>query len=161
MEHQIIALKNVIRQELAVYKDILTKAKEKNEALLKNDVPLLDNIVACEWNLLKTIKQLETQREEMIAKIAATSNVPQKELRLENITDMLEGGLRNELSGLMTELMQVISELTALNTVNKGLVKTHLGLAPNFRSSFNVSKYVFDTLIFKCLATHKAFGSKL
>ena len=126
MDHLLFDLKDVMQQELIAYKEILTKSKHKKEALLQNDVAMLDRIVAHEWNLVKTIRQLEKDREGLIEQIAAEYGLPCQNLRLDVIADLLDSGMKAEFAQLKTELTHVISEVEKLNMVNKGLVDTHL-----------------------------------
>mgnify|MGYP003817581385 CR=1 FL=1 len=123
------SLLDVMQQELIAYKEVLSKAKQKKDALLKNDVALLDRIVAHEWQIVKTIKQLETDREGLIFKIAQEYNIDFKTVTLADIVDMLEGVSRERFVELKTELSSVISALDSINRVNKGLVDTHLQYA--------------------------------
>lgn len=126
MEHLMMNLKDVIQQELIAYKEILAKASQKKEALLNNDVAVLDRIVAREWNLVKTIRQLETEREGLIRQIASGSGLPFESVRLDDIANLLEGGPKDEFLKLKSELTSVISDIERTNKANKGLVDTHL-----------------------------------
>jgi flagellar biosynthesis/type III secretory pathway chaperone len=119
-------LQDVIQQELVTYKDILSKVRQKKEALLKNDVDMLDRIVAHEWNIVKTLKQLETERELVIKRIAAAHGLDFKTVTLDDIAGLEEGALHAGLLSLKEELKKVISEIDAVGRVNKGLVDTHL-----------------------------------
>ena len=119
-------LQEVMQQELVAYKEILAKARQKKEALLKNDVSMLDHIVAHEWNLVKTLRQLEKEREGMLRSIAREQGIDEKKISLTDIVDMLEGSPREEFAALKTELKHVIAEIDTINRANKGLVDTHL-----------------------------------
>ena len=115
-----------MQQELAAYKDILNKFRQKKDALLKNDVGMLDHIVAHEVNIVKTIKQLETEREAIIKRIAIERGFDIKTVALDDIARTEKGASRAALEALKKELKKVISEVDALGKVNKGLVDTHL-----------------------------------
>jgi hypothetical protein len=126
MDDILSSLQDVMQQELVAYKDILSKAKQKKEALLKNDVALLDRIVAHEWQIIKTVRQLEADREGMIKRIAQTQGMDANTISLADIVDMMDGVSREQFIELKEELTAVISEIDSLNRVNKGLVDTHL-----------------------------------
>ncbi len=126
MECLLSDLKEVMQQELVAYKEILSKSKQKKEALLHNDVTGLDRIVALEWNLVKTIRELEKEREDLIEKIALACGLPGGDLRLDTIAEMPKGGMKAEFIQLKSELSHVITEVESLNMVNRGLVDTHL-----------------------------------
>jgi flagellar biosynthesis/type III secretory pathway chaperone len=120
------SLNDVMQQELIAYKDMLLKARQKKETLLKNDVAMLDRIVAHEWRVLKSIRQLETDREDLIRRIAQARGLDSRTITLAQIADMLDGEPRNRLMALKEELTAVMAEISSLNLANKGLVDTHL-----------------------------------
>ena len=126
MDNALSQLQDVMQQELAAYKDILTKFKQKKDALLKNDVGMLDRIVAHESNIVKTVKQLETERETIIRKIAIERGLDFKTVTFDDIARAEKSASRAALTALKEELKKVISEVDALGKVNKGLVDTHL-----------------------------------
>ncbi len=126
MDEVLMSLQDVMQQELVAYKDILSKARQKKEALMKNDVALLDRIVAHEWNLVKTIKELETERESTIKRIALERGMDCETISLADIADMPGGALGSRFAELRTDLTHVISEIDSINRTNKGLVDTHL-----------------------------------
>jgi flagellar biosynthesis/type III secretory pathway chaperone len=120
-----MSLKDVIQQELVAYKDILSKAKQKKEALLKNDVAFLDRIVAHEGSIIKTVRELEGQRESLIRSIAGKHGFDTKTATLADIADLFPEG-REALLILKSELVQVLAEIERLNAANKALLDTHL-----------------------------------
>ena len=105
---------------------MLALAEDKKTALMKNDVTHLESIIAKEWALLKVIKQLETERESLIGRIAALCHLPKETLRIEHIIDVLKAGMQDEFIHLREELAGVLSRLSETNLVNRGLVDTHL-----------------------------------
>ena len=126
MDNALSQLQDVMQQELAAYKDIRTKFKQKKDALLKNDVGMLDHIVAHESNIAKTIKQLETERETIIRRISIERGLDFKTVTFDDIARTEKSASRTALTALKEELKKVISEVDALGKVNKGLVDTHL-----------------------------------
>ncbi len=126
MDRLITALQAVLKQETKEYSLILALAGEKKESLLKNDVAELERIVAKEWVVLKKIKQLETEREGLIGKIAALCRMPRDTLRLEHIMDVLDDDIKQDFKRIKKELESVLEELSEQNFVNKGLIDTHL-----------------------------------
>ncbi len=119
-------LLDVMQQELVAYKDILNKAKQTKDVLLKNDVAMLDHIVAHEGNVVKTIKHLESQREQIIRIIARDNGMSFADLKLEDIAVLKDNAERSSFLKLKEEFSNVLSEIEALNRVNKALVETHL-----------------------------------
>ncbi len=126
MNRLITALQSVLKQEIKEYSQILAFAGEKKESLLKNDVAYLERIVGKEWTVLKKIKQLESERENLIGRIAVLCRIPKETLRLEHIMDVLDADLRQSLKNIKKELETVLAELMEQNFINKGLIDTHL-----------------------------------
>lgn len=126
MDRLITALQKVLKQETKEYSEMLALAGEKKECLIKNDVEVLEHIVAKEWTVLKKIKQLETEREGLIGKIAALCRMPKETLRLEHILSFLDGHIQDDFMRIKKELENVLSELSGRNIVNRGLIDTHL-----------------------------------
>ncbi|MEM5767903.1 MAG: flagellar protein FlgN [Bacillota bacterium] len=125
MNDLLMGLQDAIQQELVAYKDILSKAKQKKEALLKNDVAMLDRIVAHEGTIIKTVRELETQREGLIRAIAAEHGFDEKSVTLAEIAALFPEG-REALLKLKSELARVLTEIERLNAANKTLLDTHL-----------------------------------
>ena len=126
MDNLFSKLLDVMQQELVAYKDILNKAKQTKDVLLKNDVAMLDRIVAHEGNVVKTIKQLETQREQIIRIIARDNGISFANVKLGDIAELNENAERSSFLKLKEELSKMLSEIEDLNRVNKALVETHL-----------------------------------
>ncbi|MDD5018153.1 MAG: flagellar protein FlgN [Eubacteriales bacterium] len=133
MNRLVILLKEVMESEILAYREMLALSKGKKEALIKNDVSGLDAIVAREQAVLTKIKPLESQREDIAAKIAFESGTSEeRKLSLPDIIDMCEGRSREELVRLRAELKEVVSELSVLNALNKTLIDTHLNYSSFF-----------------------------
>lgn len=126
MDNILTQLQDILQQELVAYKNILDKGRQKKDALLKNDVDMLDRIVAYEWSIVKAIKQLEAERELIIQKIALEKGLDSQTVTLDDIAGLQDGALRTGFLALKKELKKIISEIDALSRVNKGLVDTHL-----------------------------------
>ncbi len=126
MDKIISQLQEVMQQELAAYKDILNKARQKKDALLKNDVAMLDRIVAHEWIIVKTVKQLETEREDIIKRITLERGLDFNTATLDDIAALHAGPASSGLLALKQELKKTMSEIDAVGRVNKVLVETHL-----------------------------------
>lgn len=129
MNRVLTALTTVLTLETAEYKQMLALAQEKKEVLFKNDVAALEIVVAREMNVLKTIKQLEAERESLIDKAAVLSHMPKKDMRLKDIIELTSGDMRNEFIRIRKELQDVVMELKRCNKANKGLIETQLQYA--------------------------------
>jgi len=123
------ALKSVLELEAAEYKKMLVLAAEKRDVLFKNDVKGLELIVAKELSVLKAIKHLEAQREELIGKAAVLSHRAKDTMRLTDIIEILNGDLKEEFIRIRGELSGLVAELKKSCKANKGLIETQLQYA--------------------------------
>ncbi len=120
------ALKDVMRQEVDEYTQMLAFAEEKKEVLLKNDTAELDIIVAKEWIVLKKIKQLEAQRESLIERTEALCHVQKGSMSFQDIINVTKGEMREDMMQLKSQLSNVVLRLKGQNAANKILIETHL-----------------------------------
>lgn len=123
------ALKSVLMLETVEYKQMLALAAEKKAVLFQNDVQGLELIVAREMTVLKRIKQLETEREALIAKAAVLSHRPKSTMRLSDMIELLDGDMRTDFVRIREELSDVVLQLKNSNQANKGLIETQLQYA--------------------------------
>ncbi len=123
------ALKSVLELETVEYKQMLILAAQKKEVLFNNDVQGLELIVAREMTVLKRIKQLENERELLIARAAMLSHRPKNTMRLSDMIEFLSDDMRTEFIRIRDELSDVVSQLKNSNKANKGLIETQLQYA--------------------------------
>jgi flagellar biosynthesis/type III secretory pathway chaperone len=125
LEDLLIGLADVVQQELAVYQGILGKANQKKEALIKNDVNMLDHIVARESGAVKTMQELEERREGLIRAIAKKHGLDEKKVTLADIAALYPEE-SDALLTLKSDLSRVLAEIQKVNEANRALLDTHL-----------------------------------
>lgn len=129
MQRVFSALQNVMQQEVDEYTRMLALADEKKDALIKNDTGMLDLVVAKEWAVLKTIKQLEAQRESLIERAEALCHRPKGSMRLSDMISIVRDDMRSDFIRIKSELSELVLNLKGKNAANKVLVETHLQYA--------------------------------
>ncbi|NLT97455.1 MAG: flagellar protein FlgN [Christensenellaceae bacterium] len=125
MEDLLNGLIDVVQQELTVYQSVLGKANQKKEALIKNDISMLEHIVARESGIVKTMQELEQRREGLIRAIAEKHGLDEQKATLADIAALYPDKSETLLT-LKTELSRVLAEIQKLNEANKALLDTHL-----------------------------------
>jgi flagellar biosynthesis/type III secretory pathway chaperone len=125
LEELLTGLIDMVQQELAVYQSVLGKANQKKEALIKNDICMLEHIVARESGIVKTMQDLEQRREGLIRAIAQKHGLDEKKATLADIAALYPEKSETLLT-LKTELSGVLAEIQKLNDANKALLDTHL-----------------------------------
>ena len=116
---------DVVQQELSVYQSVLGKANQKKEALIKNDINMLEHIVARESGVVKTMQELERRRESLIRAIAQKHGLDEKTATLADIAALYPEKSETLLT-LKTQLGSVVAEIQKLNEANRALLDTHL-----------------------------------
>lgn len=125
MKDLLTGLIDVVQQELAIYQSILGKANQKKEALIKNDINMLEHIVARESGVVKTMQELEERREGLIRAIAQKHGLDEKKATLADIAALYPEKSETLLK-LKSDLGSVLAEIQKLNEANKALLDTHL-----------------------------------
>jgi len=125
LEYLLTGLIDVVQQELSVYQSVLGKANQKKEALIKNDINMLEHIVARESGVVKTMQELERRRESLIRAIAQKHGLDEKTATLADIAALYPEKSETLLT-LKTQLGSVVAEIQKLNEANRALLDTHL-----------------------------------
>lgn len=124
MERLFEKLRNLIARQTAAYSKLLELSRKEKEAIIKNDVPELNNIVEEEQKELKCIARLESERKELFCNISEETGL--KKLYIRDIIGMTQGAVREELSATEEQLEKTAEELNRINKLNKTLIETQI-----------------------------------
>lgn len=122
------SLAEALRQEKAVYEQLLTYALEKKEAVTGGDIVALKNICTAERKLLRELASKEEERTALISSILG-ANAPPQESTMEMVLAKTNGLERMELRKIRQEFTAVIKKLSGANKANKTLIETQLEYA--------------------------------
>lgn len=126
MQLYIHALKNGLAQEKEVYTQLLQLAKQKSEALIKNNLEEIEAILEQESEFLKKLSAINVLQTGTLSKIAEKKGLD----HIPNLTEVINMiDLSKEKQTLITiqnEFHALIKELRAQNDQNQRLVETHL-----------------------------------
>jgi len=100
-------------------------AREKQEALVRGDLPVVDEVVAQEEKLVVQVGKLEERRNQLVESLARELGLDHQQL---TITKLAESGAGDTagLQGIAAELTRVLAELTKVNEQNRQLLQQSL-----------------------------------
>jgi len=108
------------------YKILLEKAKEKQQAIIQNDLEAIESLNQKEEELIKSISALESERISHIENSPEIYGENPLSLTLEELKEKLPEGVRALIDKETKELMEVLKELRDLNSENAELLKQAL-----------------------------------
>lgn len=126
MQLYIHALKNGLAQEKEVYTQLLQLAKQKSEALIKNNLEAIETILEQENEFLKKLSALNVLQTGTLSKIAEKKGLD----HTPNLTEIIEmidtSEGKQALITIQDEFQALIKELRTQNDQNQRLLETQL-----------------------------------
>ena len=112
------------------YKSLLDIAKEKTDAIIRNDIDELQIIVGREQQIIEKLDALESAREEHVEDIANVLNVPLDEMKIDRLIRMMEKQpqFQQELIRVHDSLKATMNQLIMLNDNNRVLLQQSLDM---------------------------------
>lgn len=120
-------LDTVLTEMLELYRALLTLSKQKREMLVKVQVQDIEAMTKREEALILQVGKLEGLREQVVADISKTSQLPPESLNLIKIRDLVDEAKADRFVWLDKEFDNVLQELTQLNKLNTELIQQSLG----------------------------------
>ena len=121
---------DVLGKEDIEYKSLLDIAKEKTDAIIRNDIDELQIIVGREQQIIEKLDALESAREEHVEDIANVLNVPLDEMKIDRLIRMMEKQpqFQQELIRVHDSLKETMNQLIMLNDNNRVLLQQSLDM---------------------------------
>lgn len=121
-------LAQVLEDENTVYTSLIELSTEKTNYIIKNDIVNLQRVVDEEQKLVDKVNTLEKQRESVTADICAVLHVPQSELTVKVLIDLLHRQKREHdlLLDVHTRLRRTVDRMVRINEQNMSLMKETL-----------------------------------
>jgi flagellar biosynthesis/type III secretory pathway chaperone len=104
MEDIINIFIDVIKKEIKYNKQLLELLIEEQKILISEDITAVEKNVKEQDYLINTIKKLEEVRIESVKKISEMFGVPEKNLRFNDIVELVQDQYSEEIFMLMEEL---------------------------------------------------------
>ncbi|QIB27513.1 flagellar protein FlgN [Caloranaerobacter azorensis] len=125
MEKLINDLKDILIEELNLYKHMLELSINKTEIITSGQVRELDKITQKEQALILKAGKLEDIRESIISKIQDELNL--KEVKnISKLIDYLSEDQKKEIEDVKQQLIDVLNRLKERNSLNSTLIKDSL-----------------------------------
>lgn len=120
----------ILSKENKEYQDLVVLSKEKTNVIVKGNIEYLQKITEAEQNFIGKITKLEKERMENVEEIARVLCRDAKTLTVRDIIEVLKGQpeAKEKLAKVYDEIKNTISQLTALNEMNKNLIDQSLEL---------------------------------
>lgn len=121
-------LKNVLKEELTIYKQLIPIAEAKTKIIVNNDLEALQDITGKEQDAVDRINSLEHKREALMDDIRTVINRKNGEFNLRTLIGLMEQQPveQKALSVLRDELYDIVHRLTSINERNKSLIQQSL-----------------------------------
>jgi hypothetical protein len=114
------ALYQLLKEYTEIYKMLLELEYDKYEAVIKDDVITLDNIVSQEEVCYLQMKGIEHKREKLLTPLGLSGKT------LKEIIDVAENESKIKLQEKFEELNNTISELNKINDLLKTVIEVRL-----------------------------------
>lgn len=134
MKQNMEQLVKCLNTQKFLYRELLKLSEEKKQAIVKNKIDVLNEVVAKEKDLIAQLNAIEEFRikcsEQVNKDLGLSSDSPLSEViqKAEGTAGMLEG--------LLKELTGVIDKLKSTNKVNNELINMQLDYIDVIKSSF-------------------------
>lgn len=125
MERLINELKEVLLQELKIYKHMLEVTKNKTDVITSGKAKELDNITQIEQTLILNIVKLEDLREGIIENIKKQMNI-KDDLNITKLLKKLDKGQREEIEKIRDQLLEILNNIKERNNLNSVLINDSL-----------------------------------
>lgn len=118
-------LKQVLTEELEIYKTIHEYALKKTDIITSGKINELDKLTQIEQTLIIKIGKLEDKREEVIEKIGKKLNL-KKDVNLSAIMPYIDKKDEKEINAIRDEFVNLLNKLKDRNQINSVLIKDSL-----------------------------------
>lgn len=121
----------VLEEEDKIYKELVELANQKTPVIVKGDLDGLRAITSKEQGHIEVLNRFEKRRTDVIKDIALVLNQKEEDLTIRTVISLLEGQEKEQkrLSEVHDSLRQTLSNISALNDMNKNLITTSLEMA--------------------------------
>ncbi len=111
---------DILSESADLYKSFLELEYEKHDAVIKNDIELLDDIVSKEQVYYMKMRGLDQKREKLI------NSMGYKDMTLKEIIESDKMKNKKELTEKYNELYEIIHEVKKINNLNKTLIEVRM-----------------------------------
>lgn len=125
MKDLIDILQKVLKEEILVYRELLSIMNEKTDVLIDGNIEKLDKMTTHENNIINKLNEFENLRNKVIFNIQHRRGI-KEELDISMLLKLLDDEDGMELSNLRDEFLEVLSQIKEKNILNSSLIKDSL-----------------------------------
>ena len=116
----------VLNKETAIYEGILKLSKNKTEIIVEGKVSELESLTRLEQSIILQLGKLESEREELVEKLAAQLNMKAADITLEGLRRQFPGEHAEKMEKCSQALPKLLGELSEANVLNSKLLRNSL-----------------------------------
>ena len=120
------SLINVLKQQAAVYEDILKISQNKTNIIVEGKVTELENLVKLEQSLVVKVGKLESTREELVGKLSEELKLKSDSINVSELVEHLGADESDELRSHQEKILGILGNLKHANELNSRLINNSL-----------------------------------
>ncbi|EOC99395.1 flagellar protein FlgN [Caldisalinibacter kiritimatiensis] len=128
MEKLIKELKEILEEELKIYKEMLQITEKKTKVITSGTAKELDKTTQIEQTMILKIAKLENQREKIVENIKIQVGI-NGEASVAKLTEKISAQYKNEvkeLESIRDELLDILNKIKKRNELNSKLINDSL-----------------------------------
>lgn len=126
MEQLLSQLEEVLKNEVALYSQILSIGRQKTDIIIKGKVNQLAILVEQEQEIVAKLAKLELSRDNVSSLIHKELQLPNKEITLTELLSHIDKSRADALKSKQQKLLDVLAELKTVNDENGKLINNSL-----------------------------------
>lgn len=117
---------HILSDEMGIYKKLLELSMSKKNAMMSNDIEVLNSITKSEGLLIADIAKLERDRTKVLETIAEQTNADPNEIGIEAVYRLANDEQSGRLDVIRAEMEEIITKQMEYNDINKLLIEANL-----------------------------------
>lgn len=126
MEKLLMDILTNMEREKEFYSELIELSTRKTEIIIKKQVDVLDKLVDLEQELIVHIGKLESDRQDLVERLAIVKNVDPDSINLSSLIEWSDEDTKSRFESLQEEFGRIIQRQKQLNEINAKLIKANL-----------------------------------
>jgi hypothetical protein len=125
-EESFTALIDILRRELAVYRELKEAMISEKKILMKPSLEEINQSNARKENIILKARMLEEGRTNILKKIARNLDIDIKRIKMNQLISYASVQQKKEIEDIKEELAMIFQEINSINEANKELINVSL-----------------------------------
>lgn len=126
------ALVVAMKRELDLHKKLMQSGRDKQQALVKGDMPVIDRVTRDEEGLVMSVGDAAAQRMQLTLEVGRMLSLPEDQISITQIAHHVGEPGRSQLLSFGNELKGLVNDVVRVNRQNKSLTEQSLGFIRDF-----------------------------